>query len=460
MSNEAMNAAERPGEPARFDPEALTRALRIAGAILVVASASTFMLQRWNSGDDLFRYAMLVGQSLLLAAAAYFVGLTLREGRSARTFLGLVLLTMPVSFAVLGGLVYSRFHVEPLEALPHYASWIASSDVSAVIAVVATLVVLVPLGVLSFVALARKEARALSAAFFAANLLILIPVRQPLAVAAVAGITLIGLLHVELFRFAGKAWLDTLEGKVARAMPFLPPIIMLGRAFHLYAPGAAFAGELLLIAAAALWLSLPRVTNLTARDAGAWLSIVCSVTGWGLCALEFPHSGSDAMRLLAVGLPGAVLMGIGATRAAASRRVAFGFATAVGLVTGVLACALEPSTVTAFVSIVSGVAVAVWGAAERSGRRMVAGGLVALAGTGVEIWLAVHHDDVLRWLSLSAVGVLLIVGSAYVERNRSRITRFWERGAARRVATVDEAQPYFPVTPMTVQPPSTTGVVT
>ena len=77
-----------------FDPDALTRALRIAGAALVVASASTFMLQHWQGGNDLIRYAMLVGQSLLLAAAAYFVGLSMQEGRSARTFLALVLATM------------------------------------------------------------------------------------------------------------------------------------------------------------------------------------------------------------------------------------------------------------------------------------------------------------------------------------------------------------------------------
>ena len=36
-----------------FDPDALTRALRIAGAVMVVASASTFMLQHWGGGNDL-----------------------------------------------------------------------------------------------------------------------------------------------------------------------------------------------------------------------------------------------------------------------------------------------------------------------------------------------------------------------------------------------------------------------
>src|SRR3954469_19518367 len=124
-----------------FDPDALTRALRIAGAALVVASASTFMLQHWQVGNDLLRYAMLVGQSLLLAAAAYFVGLTLREGRSARTFLALVLATMPVSFAVLGGLVYSRFHLETVATLPSYATWIAPNPESAIFAALGTVAI-------------------------------------------------------------------------------------------------------------------------------------------------------------------------------------------------------------------------------------------------------------------------------------------------------------------------------
>src|SRR6478735_2296478 len=180
---------QKPASPQTgFDPDAFTRALRIAGAALVVAAASTFMLQNWQAGNDLMRYAMLVGQSLLLAAAASFVGLTVREGRSARTFLVLVLSTIPVSFAVLGGLVYSRFHLGELPALPHYASWVAPSKTSALLAVLGTLAVLVPLSLVSFTALARREAKALTLAFCFVNLLLLVPVRQPEVIAAISGV--------------------------------------------------------------------------------------------------------------------------------------------------------------------------------------------------------------------------------------------------------------------------------
>ena len=72
-----------------------------------------------------------------------------------------------------------------------------------------------------------------------------------------------------------------------------------------------------------------------------------------------------------------------------------------------------------------GVAVAVWGASVRAHLRIVGGALVALWGIGLQVWLAVHVDNLLRWLSLTAVGILLIVGSAYIERNRGRLARLW-----------------------------------
>jgi hypothetical protein len=429
-------ASPAPSAPeSKFDPDALTRALRIAGAILVVASASTFMLQHWQqSGNDLIRYAMLVGQSLMLAAAAYFVGLTMREGRSARTFLALVLATIPVSFAVLGGLVYSQFHLEAVAELPHYATWVAPSKASALLAVGGSLAVLVPLGVVSFVALARKEAKALSLAFFAANLLVLVPVRQPLVIVGLAGVTLLGLLRLELKRFASTAQLDTIEGKLARVMPFVPPAIMLGRVLHLYHAPAAFMGGILIIAAAALWLLLGRIESSAQRDIGAWSASALGVAGWALCWTDLGMwSRTAPQSVLSWGLPMAALVAVGALRAIKSRDVLVGIATVGALLTVLVACLFELGTISGLCCIVLGIGVAVWGASMRALLRTVAGSLVALFGLAVQVWLAVQHDNLLRWASLSVVGVLLIVGSAYVERNRSKLLRFWQEASARRL---------------------------
>jgi hypothetical protein len=418
-----------PAAPAAvFDPDALTRALRIAGAVLVVASASTLMLQHWQAGDDLMRYGMLVGQSLLLAAAAYFVGLTVREGQSARTLLALVLATIPVSFTVLGGLVYSQFSLEPLRPLPHYASWIAPTPLSAILAVIATLIVLVPLAVVSFVALARKEARVLTLSFCAANALLLLPVREPVVMVALAGVAFLGLLHIDTSRFAGAAQLDTLEGKLARVMPFAPPLILLGRSVHLYHCGAAFAGGVLLSAAAALWLLLARTESALKRDLGACSAALLVLAGWALCwsQIAAEQHGAHASLVLLLGLPPAALWFVASARAVAARRLLIDLGTLLGLLTAASASIIEHGTLAAFCCIALGVAVAVWGAAVKGRVRIAGGVLVALWGLGLQVWLAVNGDSWFRWVSLTAVGILMIVGAAYLERHRARIALLWQ----------------------------------
>jgi hypothetical protein len=428
-------SSERP----TLDSEALTRALRIAGAFLVVASASTFMLQHWQGGNDLRRYAMLVSQSLLLAAAAYFVGLTVREGRSARTFLGLLLATVPVSFAVLGGLVYSQFHLEPLAILPHYASWVAPSKLSALVALAGTLVVLVPLSGLSFVALARREAKALTVAFVAANLLMLVPVREPGWVVLLAGVGFVTLLQLEGARFSRASRLDTFEGRLARAMPFVAPVIMLGRVVHLYTVRPPFVGGVMLIAAASIWLPLARTRSASWRDMGSWAAGLLALCGWGGVWSGF-RSGlvSPSWSLISFGVPAALLLVVASRRGAHARGVLAACGVLFGLLTTVAASALDLDGIAAFACIVVGIAVAVWGAALRLRVHLVGGALVALFGLGAQIWLAVQAGHLVRWAGLSVVGILLIVGSAYLERNRATLTEWFERLAARPLEELDE----------------------
>jgi hypothetical protein len=447
----APDSTEAPEIPAEFarrsgarpaltlDQDALSRALRIAGAALVVASASTFMLQHWQVGNDLTRYAMLVGQSLLLAAAAYFVGLTVREGRSARTFLALVLATIPISFAVLGGLVYSQFHFEPLALVPQYASWIAPSKLSALLAVVGTVVVLVPLATVSFITLARKEAKGLTLAFVLANLLVIVPLRAPIAVALVAGTALFLLAHFEIARFSKTPRLDNLEGKLARGMLFVPPAIMLGRVVHLYDAQPAFVGSLLLIGTGLLWLQLGRITVAFHRDLGAWAAAFLALTGWGMVWFGVVAGvGSAALSVLSLGLPVAAALIVVAVRAAHARDALSACGIVLGLLTAVVASLADLDSLAAFSCVVLGIIVAVWGAALRHRVPLVGGALVALFGLVTQVWLAVHADNLLRWASLSVAGILLIVGSAFLERNRTRVAQAWARLSARSLQTFEQ----------------------
>jgi hypothetical protein len=316
---------------------------------------------------------------------------------------------------------------------------VAPSKSSALLAVGGTLAIFLPLAVVSFVALARKEARALTLAFFAANLLVIVPVRQPLVVVALSGVALLGLLRLELTRFSSTAQLDTVEGKLARVMPFAAPLLMLGRVFHLYHVGAAFVGGVLLIAASSMWLLLSRTATVWKRDTGSWIAAFVAVLGWSLCWSELAqcdvvyHLHSAALVVLMLGLPAAALIATASRRAVTAQNTLLAAATLLALGTALVACSINLDSIAALACIIIGVIVAVWGASVRALVRTISGSLVALFGLIVQVWLATHADNVLRWAGLSAVGVLLIVGSAYVERNRGRIARFWEEAAARRL---------------------------
>jgi hypothetical protein len=205
---------------------------------------------------------------------------------------------------------------------------------------------------IAFLALARKEAKLLTALFCEANLLLVVPVRQPLTVAALAGLALLGLLRVELRRFDASAQLATLEGRLARVVLFAPPVTMLGRVFHLYHPGVAFIGGVLLIGASCLWLLLARTQNVFKGDAGAWLAGAAGSYGWLMCWLELrEHIQTDAAAVLLLGLPAAALFGLAAARAASARNGLIGMATGIALATTLVACAFNLTTLSALVCV-------------------------------------------------------------------------------------------------------------
>jgi hypothetical protein len=437
------NATQVQKKPIGFDPEAFTRALRISGAVLVVAAASTFMLQNWvESGNDLIRYAMLVTQSLFLFAVAWFVGITVRESRSARTLLALVLATVPICFTVCGALLYSQVHPFDTPAdLPSYVRWIAPTLASALLAVGVSLLILVPLSFVSFMAFARKRALSLTVAFLASISLLLIPVRIPDLMIAVAGVALVGLLAFDQARLSRTSQLDTLEGRLARVMPFIAPLIVIGRVVYLYQVRLPFLGGLLLVAASMLWLMMARVQDRVHRDLGALGVAALSGTGWMLCWIALGEKvDSASLQVLLLGVPAAVMFFVSSLRAELLRKTLASAAAVVGLGSTLVACASGLSTISALICIVSGTVVAVCAAGTGSRIWTVCGAVVALYGVGSEVWLAVHEDNIVRWVTLTVTGISLIVGAAYVERNRVRVQQLWERWHAKRFEAAVQAE--------------------
>ncbi|NNF17734.1 MAG: hypothetical protein HKN70_13400, partial [Gammaproteobacteria bacterium] len=209
--------------------------LRVAGAAIMVGAMSVFLMQGWLEGNDLQRYFKLLAQTLLLTAGGFSLSFVLKEHKGARLFFGLSLVSVVANFTILGALIYSVVQFDGLLGhYPDYASWVANDPVKVFATSIGAAAVLVPVTMLAFAVLARRSARWLSGLFLASGALLLLPVRASLAssIVAIAAIC----ISLYLVRTLGKddETLTTFEGRFAKLILFLAPIVMLIRSSYFY----------------------------------------------------------------------------------------------------------------------------------------------------------------------------------------------------------------------------------
>jgi hypothetical protein len=412
-------------EPEAAEPTiALTKLLRGAGAVLLLSSAVTFLLQRWNQGDDIWRYYLLVAQTLVLEVAAIVCGTRVRESRSARTLFGLSLAMLPAHFGVLGALVYSRFGLDDSAAvLWKHVVWIAPTPASALVTLAIALVVLAPTAYFALLSLVRAEAGRMLALLFAMNALLLVPIRNPNIVGIEFAVAVLALAYLETGAFRRSVALGTFEGKLVRLMLAAPVAVLAVRAVTLYSPTTFFIGTCL----AAFGVALFALGTATAQRGKAWLQTLGTVTtsagflvaaGEAVRSLHVPRS----LLLPLVGFPlAAILVGFGryAGDAGAKYRRA-----AVSIAFGTAAVNLFYGTVGASLSaLVLGLLILAIGTYRKRLVSIAAGGGLALAGLIVQFKHAIDFSRVLNWGSLSLLGIALVFVAAYFERHPDRLAR-------------------------------------
>jgi len=414
-------AAARPGTDPAASFTLLSRVLRAAGSAALVAALSTFLWQHWESGGDLTRAGTLLAHTLLLAGAGLVCGLRAGDGKAARTFLGLAAASLPVVFCVAGGLVYSQLGGESARAaVPRYALWVAPSPAAALAAAAVAALCAVPVAALALGVLARRRAAVLTAAFCAANALLLVPTRDADAVAALTGLALAGAAALEWRWLRGAPGLATLEGGLARALVLAPLVLLLGRSVLHYDLSAPFHGVLGIAAAASLFAaSLARRLPGSLRACARWGAL--APAAWGsvalaIAALQVDLDASLGLPLAAgmfAGLLTAASLAAGeAAWGAAYRRaggVAFAAASALGLF-------VAPGAAASLVAVASAIGVLAWGTLQQSRALQLAGAAGALAAGAVHVRLAVELYAWSRWGSLAALGAGVILAASAVER--------------------------------------------
>lgn len=408
--------------------------LRLAGAGLVVAGVVVFLLQRWQDGNDLFRYGLLLGQTALLTALGFATNRWLAEPKSARLFLGLGLVSAAASFTILGALIYS---IAPLDRTvadyPGFAAWQLGSAGPLWTLAPATGALLLAVAAIGFRVLARERFKLLTTLFFANGSLLLIPARDPaiaaaLALAAgVAGMFLLGRWSRESRSLA------TPEGVAARILAMSPLLILAVRTGLLYNAGAVSAASLALLIyfvfrqSALLVHERSRLRNLLEWPAAL------AVIGTGLAVTAISEDlvryawDTEAMLLAMSLVSWAGFLDL-ARISARNRKRFHRLAVVLPLLSALLAL-LQNTEFSRALLLILVCAVGAWIAHRGGLPKSLRASVVGLVAGGVALVVeGIDAADLGGWLGLALFGIAVIILAAAVERHGERIKALlWSR---------------------------------
>jgi hypothetical protein len=398
------------------------RVLRWGGGIMLAVAAVAFMCQGVHSLAPMTRHWIMLSICGLLGLLGVVTGTVLKEEKGARAFLGFAAASFPVLASQLGAMFFSLFGRPPLDMpQPLVFSLTTFAKVASVAGL--TLAVAVPVSYLAFRVLARSQAGLLTSVFTAANLLILLPVRESMGVAALITAAAAGMYWVDRVRLGRDFRLKSFEGRVVRMMLAIPIGVIVGRAVF-YPSGAVFCGVMLALPGAYLayhWgcaakkertRKLCRFFGLVAMGAG-WIVVLLPIldsAAWG--------QGEKAYLIL---LPMATMLGVQSLLAGGPAGAGYrNTAAAVGLCAVVAAHWFEAGTFVSLAGIV--VAMTIVAAGTLAGERPVF--MLGLSASAVSLGnfflQALRLHTGYAWVALATLGIGVIFSASLLEKGHTR----------------------------------------
>ena len=413
-------------EPAQSSwMQKLPALLRILGAGALIIAMYGFLVRGWQSGNDVSRYLMLLGHTGLLAAVGLASGHWLKEAKGARLLVTLALVSVPANFAILGAFIFSQTsHVE-LARYPHYVAWSVDSLATALLTTGGAVGVLVPITLLGFTVLVRSLSRPLSGLFLLGNAALLLPLRDPQAIAAVAGLLAIGVLRFSRKAADQQTAIKTQEGMTALGLLLLPIAALLGRSLWLY----AFDLFLATVLAATVFFAFRKVSlylqastrlrNLL--DAASLVPALWLMPLLSRCAYQIgmvPEAWT-----IPLGTVTAALLIEDIARRSTSYAAQYQRLATVLLLLGLIGNLLLSSQILAAVACVGiGIATMIYGHRVRRLTLFIGGALLVAVGLLHQALDLIRHFDLGSWIGLAVLGVGAIVAASVLE-SQSRMLR-------------------------------------
>jgi hypothetical protein len=403
----------------------LPRLLRwIGGAVLVVA-AFTFMLQSWESADDLARYYHFLAFTGVLTAAGFFCGLRIRDEKGARTFLGLAAGAVPIHFTVLGALLYSQFPwLSGFAHYPAYAHFTAPHPAAALATAAIGVVALVPVCWMAFLTLARPEAKRLTVAYMLANLTLLVPTRHPDVIGLLAFALLIGCLFFDRRYLLPAQGLRTLEGRFVRLLMGVPFAVLIGRTLNLYEPSSLFFAAWLASMAVTLFVLGPAMVK---QKREAVLAQYVSLIPAGLACVALGDAVVGAFNLHESAILPLVCLPMAGTFAAMSLRTADGGARMRNLAALVAAGGMTaqlvffPGVLSSVACLATAILATAYGYAAEQKGVLVSGAAALVFGLLYHLRYAAELYALSPWAALAALGIVTVVAASLLERHHGTL---------------------------------------
>lgn len=247
--------------------------MRLGGALAVITAMGLYLIDGLAIDGDLERLMVSVAFTATLNIAGLLMIHALKEPRGARVFFALSLVSVPMIVTVMGALSYSVFHWDELSSrYPEFATWTVADGGEMWLSVLGTAAILLPVTWFALSVLARRSRGTMTLLLLGSSSLLLVPLRGPLPIALLATIAVVATVAILRRRQAIDVSLSTLEGRIASAVMFLPPVIMFVRALLIHGHDQMFVLILVLASQAGLRLIVPQQTS------GGWISTTIAVT--------------------------------------------------------------------------------------------------------------------------------------------------------------------------------------
>lgn len=217
----------------------LAKVLRVIGSFLLLGSAVAFMIQTWTLMSFTSRYLTFLGFTSILAIVGVYCGVRLKEAKGARSFLGIAAAFLPAHFVQLSAMLYHSFYGTP-KGLNQY--FIVTSDnlLEPLTLLALAIPVLSGVSYFAFSALMRAEAKLATLVYVIANIVLLVPTRNPDHIALLSMGVFAMLALYQDRRLKGKALTSSKEGMFSQMILAAPYAALLGRTMFLYNPTAFF----------------------------------------------------------------------------------------------------------------------------------------------------------------------------------------------------------------------------